>query len=169
MSSVMTIQRGTAVYFILISTMVLIMSAAARADDGPETKIRHLYQAYVAAEKDLGREPSIYDRSLYSGRINGRIAALKRACAPRKDLCLPDSDFLVGGQDFKIRNLKLATSARTADSATVEADFTNFTKRVHLTYRMVLENGHWVIDDLRRQTADGDGIALEDLLQPLPR
>jgi hypothetical protein len=147
----------------------LMVVASAGAGDGPEAKIREIYRAYVAAETGRVREPSIYDPTFYSARIKVRIAELKRACAPRKDLCLPDSDFLVGGQDFRIRDLRLVTSARTEKSATVSADFRNFAREVHLTYLMVLENGRWVIDDLKRKTTDGDTYGLEDLLQPLPQ
>ena len=130
------------------------------AQTAPEVFVRGVYDAYVAAEKAGKDAPDQLRASIYSARIRKQIAALKKACAKRDDLCLPDADFLVDGQDYKISDIHTKELSQQGDRAKVEARFRNFDTAVVKTYTLVRENGRWAIDDI-------DG-GLRELLKPLP-
>jgi hypothetical protein len=140
--------------------IVGFLASPALAQSTPEVFVRGVYDAYVAAEKAGKDAPDQLRASIYSARIRKQIAALKKACAKREDLCLPDADFLVDGQDYKISDIHTKELSQQGDRAKVEARFRNFDTAVVKTYTLVRENGRWAIDDI-------DG-GLRELLKPLP-
>ncbi len=142
----------------------------AQSPADPGVLIRQIYQAYVAAEKKpFGKEPDQYNSRYYSARINAQIEKLKKSCEKRDDICMPDADFLVDGQDFKIRDLKVNVTERSATSSTVVATFRNFESPRSATFKMALEKGRWVIDELRMNSKDQpEGYTLEETLKAEP-
>ena len=157
----------------LILGFLMIMganTALAQSPADPGALIRQIYQAYVAAEKKpLGKEPDQYNPRYYSARINAQIARLKKSCEKRDDICMPDADFLVDGQDFRIRDLKVNVTEKSPAAATVVATFRNFEAPRRATFKMVLEKGRWVIDELRMTSKDQpEGYTLEETLKADP-
>lgn len=144
--------------------VVGLSSFPAAAQSASEAFVRGVYEAYVVAEKAGKDAPDQLRASIYSARIRKQIAALKKACAKRNDLCLPDADFLVDGQDYRISDIHVKEMSQQNDRARVEARFRNFDTAVVKIYSLVRENGRWVIDNIE----DGQG-GLMELLTPLPQ
>lgn len=140
-----------------------VLTAPALAETPPDAVVRGVYEAYVAAEKAGKDAPDQLRASLYSARIRKQIAALKKACAKRDDLCLPDADFLVDGQDYRISDIAVKLVSQQGDRAAVEARFKNFDTTSRKTYTLVREKGRWVVDDI-----DGFEGGLTGVLKPLP-
>ena len=143
--------------------IVSLLGSPALAEATPDAVVRGIYEAYVAAEKSGKDAPDQLRASLYSARIRAQIAKLKKACARRDDLCLPDADFLVDGQDYQIRDVAAKLVSQKDDRAKVEARFRNFDTAVVKTYALVREQGRWVVDDI-----EDDQGGLMEMLKPLP-
>ena len=137
--------------------------APARAAHAAAEAVRALYAQYEAAEKSNGSGPDQLDKSLYTPRVRREIAKLTKACKG-KDVCLPDADFLVDGQDFRIRDLLVRVLSDGADRALIEATFKNFDTKVKRVFTMRLIDGRWLIDDINL----GAGRRLKDELKPNP-
>lgn len=138
-----------------------LLASPALAQSAPDAVVRGIYEAYVTAEKAGKDAPDILRPSIYSERVRARITKLEKACAARpNDLCLPDADFIIDGQDYRISAIATRLVSQKDDRATVEARFRNFGKPSTKTYALVREQGRWVVDDI-------DG-GLMELLEPLP-
>lgn len=149
----------------LIVALVLggFLTAPTLAETAPDAVVRGVYEAYVAAEKAGKDAPDQLRAALYSARVRKQIASLKKACAKRDDLCLPDADFLVDGQDYRISDIAVKLVSQQGERAAVEARFKNFDTASRKTYTLVREKGRWVVDDI-----DGFEGGLMGLLKPLP-
>ncbi|QLP97629.1 MAG: DUF3828 domain-containing protein [Rhodoblastus sp.] len=148
---------------LLVVGLSLLTAPFGYAAGGAADAVRALYGEYQAAEKTRGMGPDQLKKSYYTPRVRREIVRLHAACRG-KDVCLPDADFLIDGQDFKIDNLNVVTRAETGDSATVEATFTNFDSKVKRVFKMKLIEGRWLIDDIDF----GGGRRLKDELKPIP-
>jgi hypothetical protein len=130
--------------------------------------IRKIYEAYEKASANPdSRTPDILDPGLYSKRVGRLIAALKASCGKTEEVCGVDADFLIDGQDFEIKNVRVTETKTAAASATVEARFKNFGRQSKLTFSMVKEDGRWVIDRMKAaKIGDGGGYSLDEALAP---
>lgn len=137
--------------------------APALAANAAAEAVRALYAQYDAAEKSGGSGPDQLDKSLYTPRVRREITKLMKACKG-KDVCLPDADFLVSGQDFKIRGLLLRVVSDGAERALIEATFKNFDSKVKRVFTMRRVGERWLIDDIDF----GEGRRLKDELKPNP-
>ena len=68
-----------------------------------------------------------------------------------------DWDVFVDGQDWKLSDLKITPVSQTATQADIRATFTNFGDPRDILISLVLEDGHWRIDEVQ-----------ETLMRPTP-
>lgn len=146
-------------------------TAAPAAAGDATAVIREMYRLYETADKNSTNTPDQYTRAWYSAKIRAQIDRLDAACKKRPDdMCWPDADFLVDGQDFEIKELKIREVSRAADKAVVEAKFKNFGDWRTMTFSMVNENGRWVVDQmLGKSKEQPKGYKLTEILKPLPK
>lgn len=148
---------------VLLVAACLGWAPLAQAAGGAADAVRALYGEYATAESSDGSGPDQLKKSYYTPRVRGMIRRLIAACKG-KDVCLPDADFLVDGQDFKVRDLVIVTRSETDASAVVEATFKNFDAKVRRVFTMRQVDGRWLIDDIDF----GRGRRLKDELKPNP-
>lgn len=148
-----------------------LVCASAPAFAQTTAVVEEIYREYVNSPKDSTKTPDQYKRSWYSTKIRAQINRLEAACKKRpNDMCWPDADFLVDGQDFEIKNLKVREVSQAAGKAVVEAKFTNFGDWRTMTFHMVEENGRWVIDQMFGKSKEQPkGYKLTDILKPIPK
>lgn len=147
----------------LFAAGVLFAGAAAQAENAPAEAVRAIYQHYIAAEKSGAIGPDQLDPKLYTPRVRKQIRQLLKACKG-KDVCLPDADFLIDGQDFKITDLQLRVLSDGENRALIEATFKNFDTTVKRVFTMRKQGAAWLIDDIDF----GEGRRLKDELKPNP-
>ena len=140
----------------------LIWAAPGRAAEGAAGAGRAIYESYQAAEKSGAMGPDQLNKKLYTPRVRRQITQLHKACRG-KDVCLPDADFLIAGQDFKIADLNVTTRSQTPTQASVEATFRNFDTKVRRVFSLRQVEGRWLIDDIDF----GGGRRLKDELKPV--
>jgi hypothetical protein len=56
----------------------------------------------------------------------------------------------IDGQDWKLTELKIMPVSQTPSQAQVRATFKNFDKPSDMLFDLVLEDGHWRIDDIEK-------------------
>lgn len=100
----------------------------------------------VSAEK-AGKDATLFRKDIYSARINGLIAEMRKPCVEGEP-CGPDYDFLVEGQDFQIRDLKVKLLARDGEKAKVEAEFKNLGSPERKIFSLVRRDRDWRIDEI---------------------
>jgi hypothetical protein len=129
---------------------VCLFAGAARAGDDPVAAVRAIYDLYRVKHARVADEPDQLDPKYYSARRKKQLAALQKACKG-KDMCLPDADHFVNGQDYKITDLQvkaLADPATPANVAKVDVRFKNFETDEHFVFTMVREGKSWLIDEM---------------------
>ncbi len=149
----------------LLATMIAGPASAGEASD----VISALYARYAksGADADLGTMPDILDPKLYSKRVGKLLSSLKKACKNVQEICGPDFDFFIDGQDWEIKKLQISTLKESAGKATVEARFANSGLPRKITYILVNEGGRWVIDDLAAaKLGESGGYRLDEVLKP---
>jgi hypothetical protein len=136
----------------------------ALAESGPVAAVRAIYAGYLVKTDRVADMPDQLAPKLYSARRRAELVKLKKACA-KKDMCLPDADHFVDGQDYLITDLKITEIAVEAASARVAADFKNFDTREHMVFTLVKEGNRWVVDQLEGGKDDAR-YTLDDVLKP---
>jgi hypothetical protein len=141
----------------------------ATAETGGVAAISKIYKAYVAVKPGSDDKlPNQLDPKLYSARVKTLLKALDKACAKKDDICYPDFDFLIDGQDFEIKDLKVTSLASTAKTETVEARFVNFDAPRRMVFKLVNEKGRWLIDGMTSdRDGNPDGYTLDQALKPI--
>ncbi|MBK9082533.1 MAG: DUF3828 domain-containing protein [Rhizobiales bacterium] len=142
---------------------LMLWAPLAFAASAPAEAVRAVYEQYLAAEKTGAMGPDHLDPKLYTPRVRAMIAKLQKACKG-KDICLPDADFLVDGQDFKITDLLIRVISDQNGRAMIEATFKNFDTKVKRVFTLRENGGRWLIDDIDF----GGGEKLKDQLKPNP-
>jgi hypothetical protein len=56
----------------------------------------------------------------------------------------------IDGQDWKLTDLKIALVSQTPTQAQVRATFKNFDQPSNMLFDLVLEDGHWRINDIEK-------------------
>lgn len=141
--------------------------AASRAADDPVATIKAIYALYQAKNTKLEDTPDQLDPKYYSARRKTQLAALTRACEG-KDMCFPDFDHLVNGQDYKITALvlkRLPSPASAPGPVKVDVRFRNFSTSQHFTFTMVQEGSGWLIDEMEGGSKD-TRYTLDDVFKP---
>jgi len=85
---------------------------------------------------------------VYSKRLQALIDKDEKE-TPEGDVGRIDWDLFVDGQDWQLTELKIVPALKEATRAEVRATFNNFGEPRDILYTLVLENGHWRIDDIQ--------------------
>ena len=134
---------------------VVLTAAPALALDDPEQMVRGLYHLknapIAAAQLDRLFARDLTRAITKDGKSKDEVGAL-------------DFDYRYGAQEWKIRGLKVATTAKELAGAEIEVRFRNFGKPNTVTYRMCLAKRGWRIADISGRSAE-DKWSLRDLLK----
>jgi hypothetical protein len=144
-----------------------LVPSAAFAQDAAAT-VRNIYAQYENKNGVEGEGvKDILDKSLYSARVDKLIDKITVACKDAQEICGPDVDFLIDGQDYLITKVKVKTLKSSDSAASVEARFLNTGVARKITFSMVKEGEAWVIDDLVvAKNGDYGGYRLDEILKP---
>ena len=152
-----------------LSVGIAFSPAFAVAADDPVAAIDGIYQAYISSKKTGKDAPDQLRASIYSAKLKAKIAALKKACAKRQGMCLPDADFLIDGQDYDVSALKVSLISKADTKAVVDAHFKNFDTSSHHTFHLVKEPSGWLIDEMVTHSKKYGDSKLSENLKPLPK
>ncbi len=150
----------------LAAAAAFIMPATAA--DSPGQMIRAIYAAYEKNGQDPDAKiPDLLDKALYTRRVGKLIDALQKSCKDAQEICGPDFDFFVDGQDFDIKNVAVKEIESGDDRAVVEARFTNMGQPRTITFTLKKGDRGWVIDDFR-SAGQGESVpyTLEEVIKP---
>jgi len=120
---------------------VLAGSVSAKSvDSDAVTLITAIYKTY---ETDQAELPHVFSK---------RLQALidKDEKEAQGGVGRIDWDVFIDGQDWKLTELKITPVSQTPSQAQVRATFKNFDKPSDMLFDLVLEDGHWRIDDIEK-------------------
>jgi hypothetical protein len=134
---------------VVLALLAVVLSAAsppAGVDGDPVALLTAIYKTYT----DIGPgEDGVPELSgVYSKRLQALIDKDEKE-TPEGDVGRIDWDLFVDGQDWQLTELKIVPALKEATRAEVRATFNNFGEPRDILYTLVLENGHWRIDDIQ--------------------
>lgn len=157
---------------IVISCILLTPSMrAAAAESSPESTIREAYAITIRQLASTGPrsvEPPFrppHRQRLMTKALSALFARDEQFMKESGDQGNIGSDPFISGQDGQVKNLRVMVGQRSADSATIFADFMSFSP-VRVTFAMKLEDGVWRIDDIVNRIDGKDYTVREWLSQP---
>ncbi len=133
-------------WILLLTFAFWIPTAHAGPGGDPVSAICAIYKAYETtadAAPDVG--------AVYSHRLQKLIDA-DRGSTPEGEVGKIDWDVFVDGQDWEIRQLKVAPVSEAGDHAQVIAQFNNFAEPKEILFDLVHEDGRWLVDDVQSTT-----------------
>ena len=130
---------------ILIAIALGAASPLGDADSDPEALITAIYQTYTDIAPGEDGTPEV--EGVYSKRLQALLDKDAKE-TPEGEVGRIDWDVFVDGQDWQLTELKIVTVSKQATRAEVRATFKNFDEPRDLLYTLVLEDGHWRIDDI---------------------
>jgi hypothetical protein len=142
--------------------MFAVFSAFAHAQDAsdPLALITDIYKSYTA-ETDV---PGYSD--VYSKRLLALVDADLKAREPGDSGSI-DWDVFVNGNDWQISQLAITLVSKSATRAQVRARFFNFKEQQDQLFDLIIEDGRWVIDDVRA-TQKGNRWTMSKILTHAP-
>lgn len=144
-----------------------LLAPSARAGSDPVVTVKAIYDLYRVKHARVADSPNQLDSKSYSARRKKQLAALAKACKG-KDMCLPDADHLINGQDYKITALRvvaLPDPASPPGVAKVDVSFKNVDAADHFVFTMVKEGAGWLIDEIDGGDKD-TRYTLDDVFKP---
>lgn len=115
------------------------------ADSDPVDLITAIYQTYTDIAPGEDSVPDV--QGVYSKRLQALIDKDAKE-TPEGEVGRMDWDPFVDGQDWQLTGLKIVPVSKEATQAEVRATFKNFDEPRDIVYSLVLEDGHWRIDDI---------------------
>lgn len=134
------------VVLVLLAIALGAASPLGDADSDPEALITAIYQTYTDIAPGEDGTPNV--EGVYSERLQALIDKDQKE-TPEGEVGRMDWDPFVDGQDWQLTELKIAPVSKEATQAEVRATFKNFGEPRDLRYTLVLEDGHWRIDDIQ--------------------
>jgi hypothetical protein len=126
----------------VILAIALVGAASAKSvDSDPVLLITAIYKTY---ETDSAGLPHIYSKRLQA-LVNKDDKETPEGMVGRIDW-----DVFIDGQDWKLTELKITSVSQTPTQAQVRATFKNFDQPSDMLFDLVLEDGHWRIDDVTK-------------------
>jgi hypothetical protein len=134
---------------VVLALLAVVLGAAsppAGVDGDPVALLTAIYKTYT----DIGPgEDGVPELSgVYSKRLQALIDKDEKE-TPEGDVGRIDWDLFVDGQDWQLTELKIVPALKETTRAEVRATFNNFGEPRDILYTLVLENGHWRIDDIQ--------------------
>ena len=108
--------------------------------------ITAIYQTYTDIAPGEDSVPDV--QGVYSKRLQALVDKDEKE-TPEGEVGRIDWDVFVDGQDWQLTGLKIVPVSKDADQAAVRATFKNFGDARDILYSLVLEDGHWRIDDIQ--------------------
>ncbi len=125
-------------------------SPRAPADSDPVSLIKAIYQTYAENTPSLGGDAAEAGLPhIYSQRLQALIDKDEKE-TPEGMVGRIDWDVIVDGQDWQLSALKIALVSKSATRAQVRATFKNFDHPSDMLFELVLEGGHWRVDDVQK-------------------
>jgi uncharacterized protein DUF3828 len=115
-------------------------------DGDPVTLIAAIYKTYTDIGPGDDGMPGL--RGVYSRRLQALLDKDEKE-TPEGEVGRIDWDVFVDGQDWQLTEFKIVPVSKEATRAEVRATFKNFGEPRDLLYSLVLEDGHWRIDDIQ--------------------
>ena len=131
---------------ILIAIALGAASPLGDADSDPESLITAIYQTYTDVAPGEEGVPNV--EGVYSKRLQALLDKDAKE-TPEGEVGRIDWDLFVDGQDWQLTELKIGPVSQDATQAKVRATFKNFGEPRDILYALVLEDGHWRIDDIQ--------------------
>jgi len=131
---------------VVLALLAVVLSAAsppAGVDGDPVALLTAIYKTYTHIGPGEDGVPEL------SGVYSKRLQALIDKETPEGDVGRIDWNLFVDGQDWQLTELKIVPALKEATRAEVRATFNNFGEPRDILYTLVLENGHWRIDDIQ--------------------
>lgn len=116
------------------------------ADGDPVDLITAIYQTYTDIAPGEDGTPNV--EGVYSERLQALVDKDQKE-TPEGEVGRMDWDPFVDGQDWQLTELKIAPVSKEATQAEVRATFKNFGEPRDILFALVLEDGHWRIDDIQ--------------------
>jgi hypothetical protein len=123
-----------------LAALVAAASPALAQFKTPEAAVESLYAIYTKPVSDGFSDrdaPRFFD---------GQTLKLWRAAKHK------DADFFIQGQDFEVKDVKIAPPRITGDKAEVVVTFRNFGEPMRITYLFVQAKDGWRITDARSKS-----------------
>jgi hypothetical protein len=130
----------------LLAVVLGAASPAAGVDGDPVALLTAIYKTYTDIGPGEDGAPEL--SGVYSKRLQALIDKDEKE-TPEGDVGRIDWDLFVDGQDWQLTELKIVPALKETTRAEVRATFNNFGEPRDILYTLVLENGHWRIDDIQ--------------------
>ena len=134
---------------VVLALLAVVLSAAsppAGVDGDPVALLTAIYKTYTDIAPGEDAVPGL--SGVYSKRLQALLDKDEKETA-EGDVGRIDWDLFVDGQDWQLTELKIVPALKEATRAEVRATFKNFGEPRDILYTLVLENGHWRIDDIQ--------------------
>ncbi len=117
-----------------------------QVDGNPVTLITALYRSYTDIGHGEDTMPGL--PGVYSKRLQALVDKDEKE-TPEGEVGRLDWDAVVDGQDWELTALGIMPVSQDAAQAEIRASFKNFGEPRDILYSLVLEDGHWRIDDIQ--------------------
>ena len=134
------------VVLVLLAIALGAASPLGDADSDPVALITAIYQTYTDIAPGEDGVPDV--QGVYSKRLQALVDKDEKE-TPEGEVGRIDWDVFVDGQDWQLTEIKIAPVSKEATKAEVRAKFKNFGDARDILYSLVLEDGHWRIDDIQ--------------------
>jgi hypothetical protein len=128
--------------------LAVALGAAApldKVDGDPVTLIAAIYKTYTDIGPGEDGMPGL--PGVYSARLQALVDKDEKE-TPEGEVGKIDWDVFVDGQDWQLTELAVVPVTKDDGQAKVRATFKNFGEPRNILYSLVLEDGHWHIDDI---------------------
>jgi uncharacterized protein DUF3828 len=126
---------------VILATTLAGAASATSVDSDPVSLITAIYKTY---ETDSAGLPHVYSKRLQA------LVNKDDKETPEGEVGKIDWDVFIDGQDWKLTELKITRVSQTPTQAQVRATFKNFDQPSDMLFDLVLEDGHWRIDDVTK-------------------
>ncbi len=134
------------VVLVLLAMALGAASPLGDADSDPVALITAIYQTYTDITPGEDAVPDI--QGVYSKRLQALVDKDEKE-TPEGEVGRIDWDVFVDGQDWQLTELKIVPVSKQATQAEIRASFKNFGEPRDILYTLVLDDGHWRIDDIQ--------------------
>jgi len=154
----------------VLFSALAIGSAAAQVDahePDPVKWLRSVYDLYLKSEGTDTETNADYD--LVIARASKQLAALfkkNKDCEVKAGgICALDWDFVIDGQDYRLKNVRVGKFVAKGDRGTVTVSFINMSNSCANVYDFVREDGEWKVDDIETRSGKDKAISIAKLLR----